>query len=279
MHITHLKEIVVFRNDDGQVSAQKGTTCDLIDDGGRQWVEKQWITGDWVFDADYEYRVEKHIYQQANARGLPVPELLDFNDAERKLWLAYLTGTRLDTPCREVGHLPAVLQFYDAFKEIAFPAALPLSRMDEARIYQYRLDQFQYIFPREEVWQRVIMLYEQCLRDIPYQTIPFDRILHNTLLCDGTLRFYDFEWTIAGPHDFTLARIAVEFTCCDEPQILSRVTRLDLYHLFLLRFYGFGREPESIYPYLRNHLRDDTLGELFDLVTREKYAGQCWLSP
>lgn len=303
MNITHLKEVVVFRDDSGQVTAQKGTTCDLIEDGDQQWVEKQWVTGDWLFEADYEYQVEKHIYRQANALGLPVPTLLDADDATRMLRMTYLAGTRLATPCEEVGHLPAVLRFYDLFKGIAFPNTLPLSPMDGERLHQHRRDQFRYGFPREDVWRRVDALYQQCLCDIPHDTIPFDRILHNTLLCEDTTRpqnvvgsidlkspwelnrsgstifFYDFEWTIAGPHEFTLARIAVEFNRCDAPQILSRVKRLDLYHLCLLHFYIMSREPESIYRYLCQHPLDKPLQELFDCVTVEKYADQCWLLP
>jgi hypothetical protein len=276
--VEKLKEVTVFRDSDGNIEAQKGTTCNLIADGARRYVEKQWVSGDWVFSADYEYRVEKHIYQESNALGLPVPRLLDFDDADRKLRIEHTPGSRPQTPCPNVQLLPPVLQFYDRFKHIAPPAGLALHRMDEGCIHKYRLDQLQFIFPEEAVWTRLDALYESSLRDIPYFTLPFDRILHNALLHDGGLLFVDFEWTVAGPHEFTLARIAVEFNRYEDAQILSRVENLDLYHLFLLRFYMYGREPESIFRYMQRHVRNGTLRELFGIVNAEKYADRDWVS-
>ncbi|HDY65754.1 MAG TPA: hypothetical protein ENH84_05935 [Phycisphaerae bacterium] len=276
--IEKLKEINVFRDSDGNPSAQKGTTCNVIEDGGGTYVEKQWVSGDWVFSGDYEYRVEKHIYQGSNALGLPVPRLLDFDDADRKLRIEYTPGSRPKTPCGNMRLLLPVLQFYDQFKNIAFPSGPELHKMDESCIHKYRLDQLQFIFPEEGTWSRLDALYESFLRDIPYFTLPFDRILHNALLHDEGLFFVDFEWTIAGPHEFTLARIAVEFNRYDYPEIVSRVDDLNLYHLFLLRFYMYGREPKSMHQYMQQHLRNETLRELFGIVNVEKYTDEPWLS-
>ena len=275
--IEKLKEVTIFRDSDGQVTGQKGTTCNLIQDGDRQYVEKQWVSGDWVFTADYEYGVEKYLYQESNASGLPVPRLLDFDDTERKLCIEYISATRLETPCNDRRHLSPVLQFYDEFRRITFPGGLQLHKMDQDRIHRYRLDQLHYIFPDETTCAHLDSVYESFLRNIPYFTLPFDRILHNSLLCDGRLFFVDFEWTIAGPHEFTLARTAVEFNLYNNAQILSRVDNLDLHHLFLLRFYMYGREPESINKYLQEHLQNETLRELFGIVNVEKYAEKPWL--
>ncbi len=74
----------------------------------------------------------------------------------------------------------------------------------------------------------------------------------------------DFDWTISGPHEFTLVRLAFEFSACDNPQIHSRVADLELYHFFLLHFYG--RNPEHIDAYLRPRLRKKgRLREFLDL--------------
>lgn len=64
-------------NSDGE-SAQKGTTCNVVEHDGRTFVEKQWVTGDWVFSGDYEYYVEKHVYHVSPSLGLPVAGLLSF---------------------------------------------------------------------------------------------------------------------------------------------------------------------------------------------------------
>ena len=50
------------------------------------------------------------------------------------------------------------------------------------------------------------------------------------------------------------------------------------HHLFLLRFYMYGREPESINRYLQDHLRNEKLRVLFGIVNVEKYADKPWLS-
>ena len=57
----------------------------------------------------------------------------------------------------------------------------------------------------------------------------------------------DFDWTIAGPHEFTLARLTVEFGAYGDPQILSRVEDPELYHFFLLSFYGHDPMPIDTY--------------------------------
>jgi len=48
------------------------------------------------------------------------------------------------------------------------------------------------------------------------------------LLAEDTLKFIDFEWTISGPHEFTLARVAVESRALEHPEILKRVKRRGL---------------------------------------------------
>jgi thiamine kinase-like enzyme len=171
-----------------------------------------------------------------------------------------------------------VLQFYDQFKNITFPDGQDLHRMDGGCIHKYRLDQLQYLFPQERTWRHLDSLYESFLRDIPYFTLPFDRILDNALLRDEGLVFVDFEWTIAGPHEFTLARIAVEFNCYDDPEIIFRIDNFDLYNLFLLRFYMYGRELESIYRYMQQHLENKRLRELFDIINAEKHTDKLWIS-
>ena len=276
--VKKLREVRMVPNSDGTPGAQKGTTCTVIEDGGRVFVEKQWVSGDWVFSAEYEYGVEKHIYRESNGLGLAVPRLLDFDDANRTLRMEYAPGLRPEIPCNDMRLLPQVLEFSDQFKSIAFPRESPLHRMDEGCVHKYRLDQLRYLFPHERTWKHIDSLYESFLRDIPHLTLPFDSILHNALVCDGGLLFVDFEWTISGPHEFALARIAVEFNCYDEPQIVSRVNDFNLYHLFLLRFYMYGREPESIYRYMRRQLRNERLRELFGIVNAEKYAGKPWVS-
>lgn len=94
------------------------------------------------------------------------------HDAQRKLQIEYLPGVQLDTPCREIRLLPQVLQFYDVFKNIAFPSRQELHKMDEDCVHKYRLDQLQYLFPEERSWTYVDTLYESFLRDIPYFTHP-----------------------------------------------------------------------------------------------------------
>ena len=270
--------MVVFRDPDGTVSGSKGSVCNLIEDGGEQHVEKKWVSGDWVFSADYEYRVEKFIYQQCNAMNLPVPRLLGFEDAERKLLLEYIKGTRVETPNDSEEYLRAVLRFQDRCKDIAVPASVRLWRMDEPLIHKYRLDQLKYIFPEESIWRRLDELYESFLADLEYFTIPFDQILKNAILSGETLFFVDFEWTISGPYEFTLARLAIEFNQYESPLILDRVGQTDLYHLFLLRFYMYGREPEHVYTYLSRNLANDGLQLLFRIVNEQKYAAREWCS-
>ncbi len=274
--IETLKEVTVFRDSDGKVTGQKGTTCTRFSDGQQEWVEKQWVSGDWVFPGDYEYGVEKRVYEIANSLDLPVPRLLGSNDEERKLLIEYLEGSSVRWPCDDSSLLVPVLVFFDAFKEIEFTPELTLYKMDGERIRKYRLDQLQFIFPEEPVWKKLDSIYESFLQNIQYCSIPFDRILKNTILFKGTLFFLDFEWTIAGPYEFTLARTAVEFNQYAHSEILSRVTSMNLYHLFLLRFYMYGQEPESVSTYLRRNLEDPRLQEIFEIVTTEEYADQPW---
>ena len=274
--IRTLKDVVLFRDPDGAVTARKGTTCNLVHDGRHECVEKQWVSGDWVFPADYEYGVEKHVYQHSNAVGLPVPELLGFDDAERKLLIEYIPRSPLEAPCSDEHLLRQVLRFFDEFRRITFPELLPLRKMDGEELHEYRLNQLRFIFPNEQVWTRIDSIYESFLESIPYCTIPFDRILHNAILHDGRLFFIDFEWTIAGPYEFPLARAAVEFNQYDDPRILARTQDRELYHLFLLRFYMYGREPQKVNTYLTANLANPDLRELFGIVTAQRYAGEEW---
>lgn len=276
--IKKLQKVRRVQNSDATKGAQKGTTVNVIEDSGRRYVEKQWVFGDWVFDAEYEYCVEKHIYQEANAQDLAVPRLLEFDDTDRRLRIEHTPGLRPTTPCNDKRLLLPVLQFYDQFKNLAFPNGLDLHNMNEGCIHKYRIDQLQYLFPQEETWKYLDSLYESFLQDIPYFTLPFDRILHNAILRDESLVFVDFEWTIAGPHEFTLARIAVEFNCYDDPEIVSRIDNFDLYHLFLVRFYIYGRELEAIHRYMQRKLRNERLRELFNFVNVEKHHDKPWIS-
>ena len=252
--IEKLQQVRVVPNSDGTEGEKKGTTVNVIEDNGRRYVEKHWISGDWVFSADYEYRIEKHIYTKANEIDLPVPKLLDFDDSDRILRLEYIRGSRVETPCMDTSLMMPVLHFYDQFKNISFPGDGIPHKMDENCVHKYRLDQLKWHYPNEQTWRYLDSLYESFLQSIPYFTLPFDSMLRNTLRRDTGLIFVDFEWTIAGPHEFTLARIALEFNCYDAIDIISRAENLDLYHLFLLRFYMWGRDPESIYRYLLQHM-------------------------
>ena len=62
--VERLKDIAEMRDSGGKVVARKGSTCDLIRDGKILLVKKQWHDGDWVFDGEYEYRIEKHVYEK-----------------------------------------------------------------------------------------------------------------------------------------------------------------------------------------------------------------------
>jgi hypothetical protein len=266
--IEKLKDVSVFRrSEDGKIGGIKGTMITLLEHDSQRLVEKLWLLGDWVFTADYEYQVEKRIYQAAGALGLPVPKLLDYDDKHRMLRTEYLPGERPQTPCRDRSLLQTVLRFFDEFRNIDFPEGPQLHSIGGPRMHQHRVDQLQFGNPDEKDW-RALKLYESFLTNATCCTAPFDRILHNAVLRDDGLFFYDFEWTFAAPHEFTLARTAVEFNCYDDPDILSRVQDLDLYHLFVLHFYQHGRETETIHRYMRQQaLRDARLCELFDIIT------------
>lgn len=256
----------------------KGTSCVLIEDGGSTYVEKTWHFGDWLFGGEYEYNVEKHIYQEANARGLSVPQLLDFDDTDRKLRIEYVSGERVATPCLETYLLESALEFYDEFKTICFPKTRPLYTMDGAHMHDYRLDQLKHSKSYRAIWDQVDSMYESFLSDIPHYTVPFDQIVKNSFVCDRQLVFIDFEWTIAGPHEFTLARLAVEFNAYDDTRILSRVECNDLYYFFLLHFYHYGREPQQIYGYLRRRLPEGQLRKFQDMITEAAYVDESWAS-
>jgi hypothetical protein len=264
--VERLQKVRDILNSDGTVGARKGTTCNVLSDGTRKIVEKQWVFGDWVFSAEYEYEVAKYIYHTANSMGLSAPKLLDFDDAERKLQIEYIPGSRPKTPCSDLRLLPMVLRFYDGYRGITFPKETALEKMDGDNIHKYRTDQLQYLFRNEKTWKEADAIYESFLRHIQYVTLPFDRILHNALLSDSGLAFVDFEWTISGPHEFTLARIAVEFNRYDDHEILNRVESQELYLLFLLRFYLYGRQPETLRPFLDSRIPNGRMRTLFDLI-------------
>ena len=255
---------------DGNPSGfRKGTSATAVEDGSRSYVEKEWIYGDWLFSAEYGYNVEKHIYQEANARGLSVPQLLDSDDTDRKLRVAYVEGERVGTPCSDLRYLSNALEFYDAFKTIRFPSTRELHTMGGAHMRDYELDQLKHSSFRP-IWEQVDQIYQAFLSDIPHYTMPFDAILKNALVCSGKLVFMDFDWTIAGPHEFTLARLAVEFNAFDNTQILSRVEHPDLYHFLLLYFYG--RAPELIDAYLQTRVPEGQLREFLDMNREAREA-------
>jgi hypothetical protein len=66
--IEKLKDVAVFRDshDRQKIGATKGTIVTLIEHGGQRYVEKLWLSWDWVFDADYEYR---HDLRVMSAKG------------------------------------------------------------------------------------------------------------------------------------------------------------------------------------------------------------------
>ena len=198
--------------------------------------------------------------------GLPIPCLLQHDDDSRTLLFEYVEGYEIQTPCSDLSILPFVVDFQDEFKNLGFPPDLSPCAMDGEVINQYRLDQLEYILGTGEVAKSVCTIYESFLANLDYCTIPFDRILHNAITSAQGLIFYDFEWTITGPYEFTLARIAVEFDDYDNSYILDRVVRRELYHLFLIRFYLYGREPETLGPFLATRLQNDRLRELFHLI-------------
>jgi hypothetical protein len=264
--IEKLQEVRDIYNSDGTVGARKGTTCNVISDGKLRYVEKQWVFGDWVFDADYEYSVEKQIYLAANAMDLSIPRLLQFDDAERKLQIEYIPGVRPNTPCKDLRLLPMVLEFIDGYTSILFPDDLELDKTDGSNIHKYRTDQLEYLFRYENTWKEVDSIYESFLVDIPYMPLPFDRILHNSLLGENGLVFVDFEWTIAGPIEFALARISVEFNRYEDHEILRRIESWEFYLLFLLRFYLYKREPETLRPFLDSQISNGRMRTLFDMI-------------
>ena len=125
--IETLKDVKIFRDSDGNVTGQKGTVCSRFSDGRRQWVEKKWVSGDWVFSQETtntEWRSAFMKWQMF--MGLPVPRLLESNDKERTLHIEYIPGASISWPCEDSGLLPPVLSFFDVFKEIDFaPAVSP----------------------------------------------------------------------------------------------------------------------------------------------------------
>ena len=270
--IKKLQEPRVLPTGDGTFGFRKGTACNVIEDGGQTYVEKQWLYGDWLFSGEYEYNVEKHIYQEANERGLAVPRLLEFDDTDRKLRMEYVEGVRVETPCSDLRHLSAALGFYDAFKTIRFPSTRKLYTMDGNHMHDYHVDQLKHSKRFRAIWRQVDAIYESFLCCIPYFTIPYDAILKNALARDNELVFMDFDWTIAGPHECTLARLAVEFSAYDNREILSRVDDLELYHFSLLDFYG--RDPERIDAYLRKRLPEGRLREFLDIINNASCADE-----
>ena len=265
--IRKLREPRELPGEDGAPSGfRKGTACTAIEDGGRTYVEKEWLFGDWLFSAEYGYNVEKRIYQEANARGLSVPQLYEYDDTDRKLRMEYVDGRRVEAPCSDLQRLSDALEFYDVFRTISFPAARTLCPMDGDTMRDYRVDQLKHSKRFRPMWEEVDAIYATLLDDIPHFTIPFDAILTNALVRDNSLVFTDFDWTIAGPHEHTLVRLAYEFRAYDNPQILSRVDNLNLYHFFLLDFYG--RDPENIDAYLRPRPLEGRLREFLDMNSR-----------
>ena len=137
--------------------------------------------------------------------------------------LEHIEGEYIETPCADKSLLSIVVSFQDEFKEIGFPSDLSPRLMDETETHEYRLEQLKYILGTGSLCDNVDSIYESFLCDINYATIPFDRILHNTLRTETGLRFFDFKWTIFEPYEFTLARIAVEFNSYNTREIWTRI--------------------------------------------------------
>lgn len=106
-----VRDVIVYRDDEENPAARKGTRCVRLRDGDQELVSKKWVSGDWVFPGDYEYNVEKQVYMAANSMGLPVPELVEYDDGERELLLEYIEGESVEWPCDQRDLLRQVLHF------------------------------------------------------------------------------------------------------------------------------------------------------------------------
>lgn len=268
-----LKDLLIWKDDNGNVTSQKGTRCTLIRDGETKVVEKEWVSGDWLFTAEYQYAVEKNLYEQCHALGLSVPRLIDSDDKKKILLLEYIEGPKLKPPCQDLNHLLPILTFFDCYKDIQLDLLWPITK---EQIAQYNFRCIQHAISDEEVCQRVDQIFRSFFDEAPLLTIPFDAILKNIIQGDDRLYFIDFEWSIAGPYELVLARLASEFNVYDNDLILGSVEELALYHVCLLRFYMQGRWPEVAYPYLRDCIESPDLKELFRLINVYKYADEAW---
>jgi hypothetical protein len=269
-----LKDVLVWKDDKGKIVHQKGTRCTLIQNGSERLIEKEWVSGDWLFTADYQYSIEKSLYEKCGTLGLPVPKLIDSDDEKRVLHIEYIEGPKLKPPCKEIHHLLPILDFFDHYKKIQPESDLwPITGQ---QIHTYHFQRIQYSIPDESAHDQIDQIFTSFLDGVRLFTIPFDAILKNVIVSNRGLYFIDFEWTIGGPYELVLARLASEFNLYDHDLIMERVESLDLYHLFLLRFYMQDRWPETLFPYLRDTIKTSELREFFGLVNSRKYTNKPW---
>jgi hypothetical protein len=266
--IKRLREIRYVRDDEGNVLTQKGTTCDLVGAEAASRIRKQWHLPDWLFSADYGYRMEKHIYQQGNAAGMMIPRLIEFDDATRTLELQYIYGRPATESSSATGYLPSVLAFLDGFRELSLPEDIVPEDIEGAVLRSYRREQLQYLCEDPVVRDEFHTLYERTLSSDSRVLVPYDRVLHNAFLTDNGLVFYDFEWSIAAPFEFALARAAVECEAYHSDGIWGRICSPNAFYLFLIRFYLYGNEPTAILQYLLTQAMEDPLSHLLEMARR-----------
>jgi hypothetical protein len=264
--IGRIKDIHQIRDSDGTLLAQKGTTCDLIDIDGRRYVKKRWHTGDWLFSRDYAYGIEKAVYLHGNAGALPVPRMVDFSDEDCWILVEHLDGAAVPTPCCDPAKLTSVLRFLDQYRKIGLPDGLTPQRLDSEIHKDYFRETLEYVFARPQSATEIFDRYYEMLPRSELVTAPFDRILHNAIDTRDGLRFFDFEWTVAAPFEFALARAAVEFQAYDHPEIGRRIGYRAAYEFSLLHFYLHGKDAEVLGPYLESEDTGTAIRNLYELV-------------
>lgn len=247
---------------------QKGTYCDLIEKAGCRLVRKHFALGDWLFPAQYEYEVEKHVYLRGAELNLPIPRLIDHSDKERYIDIEFVEGSYPEIPATSPELLTEVLSFIDAFSTVGFPKKVLPERMAGHTLSSYRREQLEYLTDDIPLREEFHSLYESVLDDTRVKSVPFDRILHNTFATDSGLVFYDFEWTVSAPIEFALARIAVECQSHASSSVIDRVQTQDLYSLFLIRFFLYGQDPDGIISHLESTDLSGVLVELLSLGQR-----------
>lgn len=124
----------------------------------------------------------------------------------------------------------------------------------------------EYVFAKPQSAQEIFDQYYELLPRRELVAVPFDRILHNAIdTCDG-LRFFDFEWTVAAPIEFALARTAVEFHAYEHAEIIRRVVSRTAYQFSLLHFYLHGKDGEALGAYLEKDGTNTEVRDLYELI-------------